>query len=57
MITENKFAVNPIMYDMGGYASRIEAEDMLNILRDAAMRGLSLLRDTKQKDFLEKGTL
>ena len=60
MLTEvasNLAAIYAIQYDMSNYASRIEAEDMINILRDAALRGLSLLRDQKQKDFLPKGTL
>ena len=45
-------AIYAITYDMSGYASRIEAEDMINILRDAALRGLSLLRDKKTQDFI-----
>lgn len=60
MLTEvasNMAAIYAIMYDMSGFASRIEAEDMINILRDASLRGLSLLRDQKQKDFLNKATL
>ena len=50
-------AMYAVMYDMSGYGSRIEAEDVINILRDRAIMGLSLLRDTKQQDFLPKGTL
>ena len=50
-------AIYAIQFDMSGYSSRIEAEDMINILRDASLRELSLLRDQKQKDFLPKGTL
>ena len=50
-------AIDVITYDMSGYASRIEAEDLINIRRDSSLRGLSLLRDQKQKDFLPKGTL
>ena len=60
MLTEvasNLAAIYAIQYDMSGFSSRIEAEDMINILRDAALRGLSLLRDQKQKEFLPKGTL
>ena len=60
MLTEvasNIAAIYAIQFDMSGFSSRIEAEDMINILRDAALRGLSLLRDQKQKDFLPKGTL
>lgn len=32
---------------------RIIAEDRANVLRDAALRGISILRDDKAKDFLE----
>lgn len=45
-------AMYVIQYDMSGFTSRIEAEDMINILRDAALRGLSILRDKKQQDFI-----
>jgi len=45
-------AIYVIQYDMSGFTSRIEAEDMINILRDAALRGLSLLRDKKTQDFI-----
>jgi len=34
------------------YPSRIVAEDMINILRDSALRGLAILRDTKTQDFM-----
>jgi hypothetical protein len=37
---------------MAGYTSRTEAEDMINILRDGALRGLSLLKDKKVQDFM-----
>jgi hypothetical protein len=30
----------------------VEAEDMVNILRDAALRGLAILRDKKNQDFI-----
>ena len=45
-------AIYCIMYDMSRFASRTEAEDMINVLRDAAMRGLSILRDKKAQDFM-----
>jgi len=56
-VASNLAAIYAIMYDMSGFSSRIEAEDMINILRDGALRGLSLLREQGQKDFLPKGTL
>ena len=45
-------AIEAIAYDMSGYTSRIEAEDMINILRDNALRGLSILRDQKAVVFI-----
>jgi len=45
-------AIYSIQYNMAGYTSRVEAEDMINILRDAALRGISILRDKKQQDFI-----
>lgn len=41
-----------ISYDMGVFNSRFEAQTMLDVLRDAALRGLSVLKDQNQKDFL-----
>ena len=48
-------AIYAITYDMSGYTSRIEAEDIINVLRDAALRGLSLLRDQKGVTFGKDG--
>ncbi len=45
-------AIEAISYDMSGYTTRIEAEDMINILRDGALRGLSIIRDKKNQDFI-----
>ena len=45
-------AIEAISYDMSGYTSRIEAEDMINVLRDGALRGIGLLRDKKAQDFI-----
>jgi len=47
-------AIYCIQYDMSGYSSRIEAEDMVNILRDAALRGIALLKDKKVTDFIRE---
>ena len=46
-------AIYAISYDMSGFTSRVEAESMINVLRDSALRGLSLLRDKKTKEFLD----
>lgn len=45
-------AIYVITYDFSGYDSRTEAEDIINILRDSALRGLSILRDKKVQDFI-----
>ena len=45
-------AIYVIQYDMSGFTSRVEAEDMVNILRDAALRGLAVLRDKKVQEFM-----
>ncbi len=39
-----------------GYPSRIVAEDMINVLRDAALRGISILRDKKTQSFIKGET-
>ena len=51
-IVSNLCAIYGIQYNMGGFNSRVEAEDMINILRDAALRGLALIRDKKAVDFI-----
>ena len=45
-------AIEAISYDMSGYTSRTEAEDMINVLRDGALRGLSILKDKKVQTFM-----
>jgi len=50
-------AIYIIQYDMSGYASRIEAEDMINVLRDSALRGLALLRDKEMQKFITDTTV
>ena len=49
----NLAAIYAIQYDMSGFTSRVEAEDMINILRDGALRAISLLRDKKAQDFID----
>jgi len=48
-------AIEVIKYDFSGYTSRVEAEDMINILRDGFLRDISILRDKKNQDFLMTG--
>jgi curli biogenesis system outer membrane secretion channel CsgG len=51
-VASNLAAIYVIQFDMSGFTSRVEAEDMVNILRDAALRGLALLRDWKTQEFM-----
>jgi len=51
-VTTNLAAIYVINWDMSGYTSREEAKTMINNLREAAMRALSILRDKKQQDFI-----
>jgi hypothetical protein len=52
----NLAAIYVINYDMSGFSSRTEAENMVNILRDGYLRAVSLLRDQKVKDFIQGET-
>ena len=51
-VASDLVAIYCIIYDMSGFTSRVEAEDMINVLRDAALRGLALLRDKKTQEFM-----
>ena len=53
-VASNLVAIYLISYDMSGYSSRIEAEDMVNILRDAALRNIKVLKDKKATDFIRE---
>ena len=52
----NMAAIYVIVYDMSGYNSRIDAEDLINVLRDAALRNINLLKDKKTVDFINEAT-
>ena len=52
-VASNLAAIYAISYDMSGFTSRVEAEDMINILRDSALRGMSILRDKKAQTFIK----
>lgn len=45
-------AIEGIVWDMSTFTNRIEAEDMINVLRDIALRNMSILRDKKVQDFM-----
>ena len=54
-IASNLAAIYVIIYDMSGWTgNRIEAEDMINVLRDSAMRNLKMLKDKKVTDFVRE---
>ena len=48
----NLAAIYAITWDMSGFTSRIEAEDMINILRDGFLRNLSILKEKAAQDFI-----
>jgi hypothetical protein len=51
-VCSNLAAIYLINYDMSGYNSRAEAQTMMDVLRDRAEKGLSLIKDIKQQDFI-----
>ena len=53
-VSSNLAAIYAIQYDMSGFTSLIEAEDMITTLRDAALRGLSILRGKKHTEFMSQ---
>lgn len=53
-VSSNLAAIYVITYDMSGYTSRIEAENIINVLRDAALRSFNMLRDKKVSDFIRE---
>lgn len=56
LIVSNYVGIYGIAYDMSGFTSRIEAEDMINVLRDGMLASLSILRDKKVQTFLAGAT-
>ena len=48
----NLAAIYVITFDMSGFTSRVEAEDMINVLRDRALAAMALLRDKKTQEFM-----
>ena len=52
-VASSLVAIEAISYDMSGYTSRLEAEDMINVLRDGALRGLAILKDKKVQEFIK----
>lgn len=52
----NLAAIYVIQYDMSGFTTRMEAEDMINVLRDGYLRAVSILRDQKVGAFINGET-
>ncbi len=48
-------AMYAIQYDMGNYNRLLEAQTMLDVLSDASLRGLSILKDQKGVKFVNDG--
>ena len=42
-----------ITYDMSGYSSRVEAETMLDVLRDNIVRNIEVLKEEKNKEVMD----
>ena len=51
-IASNLAAMYVIQYDMSGFTSRTEAETMLDVLREGALRGLSIIRNKNPQEFM-----
>ena len=49
----NLAAIYVICFDMSGFSTRTEAENMVNILRDGYLRCISILRDKKPQEFMK----
>jgi len=49
-------AIYAISYDMSGYTDRVEAETMINVLRDSFLRQQGLLRNQEVKRFMVEDT-
>ena len=49
----NLAAIYVIQYDMTNFNSRNEAESMITVLRDGALRCISILRDKNSVDFID----
>ena len=51
-VASNLAAMYVIQYDMSGFTSRTEAETMLDVLREGALRGMSILRNKNPQEFM-----
>ncbi|KKL83394.1 hypothetical protein LCGC14_1975190 [marine sediment metagenome] len=54
-VVSNLAAIQAVKYDMSGYTTIGEAESIITVLRDGALRDLSILRDQKGVKFVKDG--
>ena len=54
MMVSDLAAIYAIDYDTSGYSSRVEAEMMINVLRESSMRALALLLDQKSVTYIKR---
>lgn len=50
-IASSLVAINIIAYDMSGYTTRVEAESMISVHRDIALRGMKELKDKNTAEY------
>ena len=51
-VASNLAAIYVISYDMSGFTTRVEGEDMINVLRDGMLRSMSILRNQNVVTFI-----
>ena len=56
-VTTDLSAIYVINYDLSGFTAHEQIEDRINVLRDSAMRGLAVLREQANKDFINDAWL
>ena len=52
LAASNLAAMHVIQYDMSGFTTRIEAETMLDVLRDGFVKAIEQLREVVKRDFI-----
>lgn len=53
MVVSDLAAIYVIQYDMENFASYLEPEDRINVLRDSALRGLAILKDKDYQNYMK----
>lgn len=56
LAASNLVAMYIISYNLSAYHSRIEAETMLDVLRDGALKAIELLKTKEVEDFIDGET-